>query len=286
MATAAHAIREAARARAEGRGYEPEPPLFELDTHSAKASPGTLLIANPSLSGREEPSREPSEERINTSSARRPGDWAIQRPDSVFPKSFPVVPQFCPTQEQEHPDTTNKSERSRSPTDNTKTKPVADLAANSGTNAKQRAPMDQPTGQAPPGRAKAPYPKMHPKLPGKSCQHLVPPKVAGPRQASSTAQGQPAPGKFPLLASENREHPGHMLVRFVAIPPEPVGVPHTPPEAWSGPRYTFEEWTRQAAMREDEQAMHQAKEQREQEERQKATAKAKPHQVQQFPKVS
>ena len=28
MATAAHAIREAARALAEGRGYEPEPPLF------------------------------------------------------------------------------------------------------------------------------------------------------------------------------------------------------------------------------------------------------------------
>ena len=38
---------------------------------------------------------------------------------------------------------------------------------------------------------------MHPKIFGKSCQHLVPPKVTGPRQASSTAQGQPAPGKPP-----------------------------------------------------------------------------------------
>ena len=137
MATAAHAIREAARALAEGRGYEPEPPLFELDTHRAKASPGTLLIANPSSSGGQEPSEEPSEERTNTSSSRRPGDWAIQRPDSVFPKSFPVVPQFYPAQEQEHPGTTNKRERSRSPKANTKTKLVGDLSANSGTNAKQ-----------------------------------------------------------------------------------------------------------------------------------------------------
>ena len=32
MATAAHAISEAARALAEGRGYEPELPFFELDT--------------------------------------------------------------------------------------------------------------------------------------------------------------------------------------------------------------------------------------------------------------
>ena len=146
--------------------------------------------------------------------------------------------------------------------------------------------MDQPTGHAPAGRAKALYPKMHPKVPGKSCQHLVPPKVAGPRQASSTAQGQLAPGKSPPPTPETRGHPGPILTSFVATPLEPVGVPHTPPEAWSGPRYTFEEWTRQAAMREDEQAMHQAKEQREQEDRQKAAAKAKPHQVQQFPKVS
>ena len=34
-----------------------------------------------------------------------------------------------------------------------------------------------------------------------------------------------------------------------------MGVPLTLPEAWPGPRYTFEEWTRQAAMREDEKAM-------------------------------
>ena len=47
MATAAHAIRDAARALAEGRGYEPEPPLFELDTCRAKASPETLFIAKP-----------------------------------------------------------------------------------------------------------------------------------------------------------------------------------------------------------------------------------------------
>ena len=58
MATAAHAIREAARALVEGRGYEPEPPLFELDTHRAKASPGTLHIANPALSDRQEQSEE------------------------------------------------------------------------------------------------------------------------------------------------------------------------------------------------------------------------------------
>ena len=74
MATATHAIREAARALAEARGYETEPPLFELDTHRAKASPGTLHIANPALSDRQEPSEEPIEERTNTSSSRCPGD--------------------------------------------------------------------------------------------------------------------------------------------------------------------------------------------------------------------
>ena len=136
MATAAHAIREAARALAEGRGYEPEPTLFELDTHRAKASPGTLLIANPSSSGGQEPSEEPSEERTNTSSSRRPGDWAIQRPDSVFPKFFLVVFKLYPTQEQEHRGTIKKREISRSPKANAKTNLVGDLAANSGANAK------------------------------------------------------------------------------------------------------------------------------------------------------
>ena len=65
-----------------------------------------------------------------------------------------------------------------------------------------------------------------------------------------------------------------------------LGVSHSPQEAWPGPRYTFEEWTRQAAMRQDEQAMGQAKEHRGHEERRKAAAKAKPHQVQQFPTAS
>ena len=66
-----------------------------------------------------------------------------------------------------------------------------------------------------------------------------------------------------------------------------MGVPLTPPEAWPGPRYTFQEWIRQAAMREDEQAMAKAKEQREHEGQQKAAAaKAKPRQLEQCPKVS
>ena len=64
-----------------------------------------------------------------------------------------------------------------------------------------------------------------------------------------------------------------------------MGVPLTLQEAWPGPRYTFEEWTRQAAMQDDEKAMAKAKEQREHEGQQRAAAKAKPHQLEQFPKA-
>ena len=94
MATAAHAIREAA-ALAEGRGYEPEPPLFELDTQRANAFPETLHIANPALPGRQVSSdalREaPAGTETNTISSRRPGYWAVQRPNTVFPMVFPIV---------------------------------------------------------------------------------------------------------------------------------------------------------------------------------------------------
>ena len=96
MATAAPAIREAARALAEGRGYEPEPPLFELDTHRAKASPGTLLIAKSTS-----PARQASHQgdhvvqlgtEITTSSSRRPGDWATLRSETVASNVYPTVP--------------------------------------------------------------------------------------------------------------------------------------------------------------------------------------------------
>ena len=46
IAMAAHAIREGARALAEGTSYEPKPPMFELDTQWANAFPETLHIGS------------------------------------------------------------------------------------------------------------------------------------------------------------------------------------------------------------------------------------------------
>ena len=198
---------------------------------------------------------------------------------------FPIVSQFYAQQAKEQADTKVKRERSRSPRAKSKTKPAGDPRANSGSNAKQQPHQGRPTNQAQPGRAKAVYPKVQPKLPGKSCQHLVPPKVAGPQHASSSPQDWPVPGKAAPPAPEYRGHPGPILANNFATPPNPVGVSHYTPQTPPSPRYTLEEW-REAAMRLDERALEQAKEQREKKEQQKAAAKAKLYQVQQFPTAS
>ena len=108
MATAAHAIREAARTLAEsaaGKGYDPEPPYFELDSRRAKASPGTLLICQErgwSQSQQEGPptgqaARDGTQNAkqstaVNSSSIRGPG--VRGRPAAIHPPGYPMVPQF------------------------------------------------------------------------------------------------------------------------------------------------------------------------------------------------
>ena len=78
IATAAHAIPEAARALAEGTSYEPKPPMFELDIQRAGAFPETLHIANRIVPEGQAPILATREVQLgpetNTASSRRPGD--------------------------------------------------------------------------------------------------------------------------------------------------------------------------------------------------------------------
>ena len=231
MATAAHAIREAARALAEGRGYKPEPPLFELDIHRAKASPGTLHITNPALPERQVPSEESGQAQRGTETniltSRRPGYWAVQRPNTVFPKFFPL---FFNSTQIKHRNTQARESRGNA-LDHPEPRPKPNRweisARTPGPMQNSEHPWTNQQAKFHQDVTKATYPKVHPKLPGKSCQHLVPPKVAGPHQASSPAQGKPPPGKAPPPAPEYRGHPGPILARCFATPPDPVGVPHT-----------------------------------------------------------
>ena len=89
-----------------------------------------MHIANPALPERQVPTHAGREVQLgietNIMSSRRPGDGAVQRPNTVFPMVFPMVPQFYPDHAKEQSDAKVKRERSRSPRANAKTKPAGD----------------------------------------------------------------------------------------------------------------------------------------------------------------
>ena len=175
MATAAHAIREAARALAEsaaGKGYEPEPPYFELDSQRAKASPGTLLICQERGWIQSEQEGSPTSQTaqdgtqhakpgtaINSSSIRGPG--VRGRPAAVLPAGYPMVPQFYPEQRRDEHDSAARTERSRSPRAQGAAQPSSSLTdaqnACMGGGTKQHAQMGGSPSQGQQGKAKAPY---------------------------------------------------------------------------------------------------------------------------------